>query len=251
MGLGSNIKNTLGFGSGPKGSFTSGQDLNKIEDNYNRYNINSAYGSRNFTTDASGRSVLNIEETPEQKAIRELQYGQAQDILSQRPTGPEGYAAQGRQINDALYQSAYNNLAPQFAQEDTNTRDYLSNRGIPVGTSAYSKAIANLRRDRGNQLNQLSLQATLAGAQEQDRLTRLAEAQRAARLAETGNALEGIDMGLFGNVASINAAGNIAGQEGASNAYNLSRFQNTQDRRSGAITEGIKGAASYFASKQK
>jgi len=240
MGLGSSIKGALGLASGPKGSFTSGQELNKMEDQYNRYNINSAYGSRNFTTDASGRSVLNIEETPQQKAIRELQYGQAQDILSQRPMGPEDYTAQGRQINNALYQSSYNNLRPQFQQEDTNTRDYLSNRGIPLGSNAYSKALTNLYRDRGNQLNQLSLQSTLAGSQEQDRLTRLAEAQRAARLAETGNALQGIDMNAFSNVANINAAQNIAGQEGASNAYNLARFQDTQRRRSAALAENFK-----------
>jgi hypothetical protein len=240
------------LGSGPAGNFTSGAELNKQEDLYNRYNINSAYGSRSFTTDpTTGRSVLNINETPTQKAIRELQEGQAINTLSSKAYGPEDFAAQGKQINDALFNSSYLNLKPQFQEEDTGIRDYLSNRGIPLSSNAYSKAISNLYRDRSNQLNQLSLQSVLAGAQEQDRLTRLAEAQRAARLAETGNATQGIDLGFFGNVANINAAQNIAGQEGASNAYNLSRYQDAQKRRSAATNELIKGAFSSAGGKGK
>lgn len=247
MGFGNKLSSALGLGSGPKGSFTPGADLNKIEDQYNRYNINSDLGSRSYTTDPSGRSVLNITETPTQKAIRELQGNQAIDVLSSKAYGPEDFAAQGQQINDALFKSSYANLAPQFAQEDTNNRDYLSNRGIGPGNNAYSKALTNLRSDRGNQLNQLSLQSVLAGSQEQDRLTRLSEATRAARLAETGNALEGINLDFFGNTASINAAGNIAGQEGSQNAYNLSRFQDTQKRRNDVLTGAIKGGASIAA----
>jgi len=247
MGLGSVIKGALGLASAPKGSFTSGADLNKQEDSFNRYNINTAFGSRNFTTDPSGRSVLNIQESPFQKAFRELQQNQATSTLSSKAYGPEDFASQGKQINDTLYNSSYNNLKPQFEQEDTDIRDYLSNRGISPVNNAYSKAITNLRRDRGNQLNQLSLQSTLAGSQEQDRLTRLAEAQRAARLAETGNVTQGIDTGMFGNVANINAGQNISNQEGARNAYNLSNFQDTQKRRSGALTEGIKGGAAIAA----
>jgi hypothetical protein len=96
-------------------------------------------------------------------------------------------------------------------------------------------------------LNQLGLQATLAGSQEQDRLVRLAEAQRAARLAETGSATQGIDMGFFGNVSGIDAAGIISGQEGAQNAYNLSRFQDTQGRRSATTNEAMKGIFSLFS----
>jgi hypothetical protein len=247
MGFGSSLKSALGIASGPRGSFTPGADLNKQEDLYNRYNINSALGSRSFSTDSSGRSVLNIEETPFQKAFRGLQENQAINTLSSKTYGPEDFAAQGKQINDALYNSSYNNLRPQFEQEDTRTRDYLSNRGLSPTSDAYRKALSNIYRDRGNQLNQLSLQSVLAGAQEQDRLTRLAEATRAARLAETGNVTQGIDLGFFGNVANINAAQNISNQEGAQNAYNLSNFQDTQKRRSAAVTEGLKTGGSALA----
>lgn len=247
MGLGSSLKGALGLGSAPKGSFTSGAELNAQEDKFNRFNINSPFGSRNFSTDPSGRTTLNIEETPTQRAIRQLQEGQAVSTLSSRAYGPEDFAAQGQQINDALFKSSYNNLKPQFEQEDTNTRDYLSNRGLSPTNDAYSKALKNLYTNRGNQLNQLSLQSVLAGSQEQDRLTRLAEATRAARMAETGGATQGIDLNLFGNVSGINAGQNIAGQEGASNAYNLTNFQDTQRRRSAAVTEASKSGAQIAA----
>lgn len=247
MGFGSNLKNALGLGSGPKGSFTSGQDLVKQQDNLNRYNINSAYGSRNFTTDANGRSVLNIQETPYQKALREFQQNQAMDTLQSKTYSPEDFAQQGQDISKALYESSMYNLRPQFEAEDRKTNDYLSNRGIPLGSEAYRRALSGLRRDRGGQLNQLSLQSTLAGTGEQDRLVRLAEAQRAARLAETGSATQGIDLGFFGNVNQIDAAGIIGGQEGAQNAYNLNRFQDSQARRNASLNEIIKGISNAFS----
>jgi hypothetical protein len=243
MGFGSSLKGALGLGSGPKGSFTSGAKLVKQQDNLNRYNINSAFGSRNFTTDANGRSVLNIEETPYQKQFRQLQEQQALGVLGSQAPRAEDFLQQGKDISNALYESSMYNLRPEFASQDTQLTDYLSNRGIPLGSDAYRKALSGLRRDRGGQLNQLGLQATLAGAQEQDRLVRLAEAQRAARLAESGSATQGIDMGLFSNVAGIDAAGIISGQEGAQNAYNLSRFQDTQNRRMKTFTEAAKAAA--------
>lgn len=248
MGFGDNLKNALGLGSGPKGNFSSGADLVAQQDKLNRYNINSAYGSRNFSTDASGRSTLNIEETPYQKAMRGLQEQQALGIYGSKAPSSADFAQQGKDVQNALYESSMYNLRPEFQSQDTQLNDYLSNRGIPLGSDAYRKALGDLRRDRGGQLNQLGLQATLAGTGEQDRLVRLAEAQRAARLAETGSATQGIDMGFFGNVSGIDAAGITAGQEGASNAYNLSRFQDSQNRRSGALNETIKGGFGSFSS---
>jgi len=247
MGFGTKLKGALGLSAGPKGSFTSGQELVRQQDNLNRYNINSAFGSRNFTTDAGGRSVLNIEESPYQKALRGMQEQQALDIFGSKAPSAEDFLQQGKDVSNALYESSMYNLRPEFASQDTNLTDYLSNRGIPLNSDAYRKALSSLRRDRGGQLNQLGLQATLAGAQEQDRLVRLAESQRAARLAETGSATQGIDLGLFGDVSGIDAAGIISGQEGASNAYNLSRFQDSQARRSKAVNETIKGGATAAA----
>jgi hypothetical protein len=247
MGFGNKLKSALGLGSGPKGSFTDPQQLIKQQDNLNRYNINSAYGSRNFTTDANGRSVLNIEETPYQKAFRGLQENQALGILGSRAPSADDFAQQGSDVRNALYETSMYNLRPEFETQDTRLSDNLSNRGIPLGGEAYTRALRGLRRDRGNQLNQLSLQSTLAGSAEQDRLVRLAEAQRAARLAETGSATQGIDLGFFGNVAGIDSAGIVSGQEGAKNAYNLARFQDAQGRRSSAFTEfskaGTQGAS--------
>ena len=247
MGFGSKLKNALGVGSGPKGSFTSGQDLVKQQDLLNRYNINTAFGSRSFTKDKDGRSVLNIEESPFQKALRGLQEQQALGIYNQKAPSAADFAQQGEDIRNALYETSLYNLRPEFESQDTATADYLSNRGLSPNSEAYRSALRDLRRDRGNQLNQLGLQATLAGTGEQDRLVRLAELQRAARLAETGSATQGIDLGLFGNVAGIDAAGIISGQEAAQNAYNLSRFQDAQKRRSAAVNEGMKGLFSLIS----
>lgn len=247
MGFGSKLKNALGVGSGPKGSFTSGQELVKQQDLLNRYNINTDFGSRSFTKDKDGRSVLNIEESPFQKALRGLQEQQALGIYNQKAPSASDFAQQGEDVRNALYETSLYNLRPEFQSQDTATADYLSNRGLSPNSEAYRSALRDLRRDRGNQLNQLGLQATLAGTGEQDRLVRLAELQRAARLAETGSATQGIDLGLFSNVAGIDAAGIISGQEAAQNTYNLSRFQDTQARRGAAVNEGIKGLFSLIS----
>lgn len=247
MGFGDNLKNALGLGSGPKGSFTSGQDLVRQQDKLSRFNINSDFGSRNFSKDSSGRSVLNIEETDFQKALRGMQENQALGLFGSKAPSADDFAQQGQDIQNALFESSMLNLRPEFENEDIRTNDFLSNRGIPLGGEAYKKALSSLRRDRGNQLNQLGLQAALAGRQEQDRLVRLGEAQRAARFAETGSVTQGIDMSLFGNVAGIDAAGIISGQEGSQNAYNLSRFQDSQARRSAAATEAFRAGGAGAA----
>ena len=241
MGFGTNLKGALGLAKGPKGSFTSGNELVRQQDLLNRYNISSPFGSRSFSTDAEGRSVLNIEETPFQQALRGLQEQQALGVLGSAAPSAEDFAQQGQDISNALYQSSLYNLTPQFQKEDVATADYLANRGLSPTSEAYRTALRDLRRSRGEQLNQLGLQSTLAGTAEQDRLVRLAEAQRAARLAETGSATQGLDLGLLGDVAGIDAAGIISGQEAASNFYNLSRFQDAQQRRSQTLNEVIKG----------
>lgn len=226
----------------PKISYSSGSELNKADDLFNRYNINSPYGSRSYGTDESGRSVLNINETPMQQAIRKMQYDQAYNTLNSKAYGPEDFAAQGQNINNAMYQSGLNNLTPQFQKEDTDLKNYLSNRGIPINSAAYSQALTDLRKNRGNQLNQLSLQSVLAGSGEQDRLTRLSEALRAARFAETGSALNGIDMSMFGNTANIDASGNITKGEQLGNAAKLQNHNATMNMVKSLLQAGSMAA---------
>lgn len=242
MALGG-LKNFFGLGAGPKSNFTSGQELNRIEDLYNRYNINSPFGSRTFTKDAEGRAVLNINETPEQKRIRELQQSIGMNTLGSQAPTLEDFASRGRATQDAIYQSALMQLRPELDRQNSRLQQDLANRGIGLGNVAYTRANQDLARNTGEQLNQLSLQALLASYQQQAQDLQLAEQQRAYRLAEAGGALAGINTSLFGNVANINAANNITQQEGAQNAYNISRFQDMQARRNATINESMKGGA--------
>lgn len=241
------LSKLLGFGGGPKGNFTDPRELVRQQDLLNRYNISSPFGSRSYTKDAEGRTVLNIQETPYQQALRQLQEKQAMDVLGSKAPSAADFQQQGDDVRRALYETSMYTLRPQFEREDTQIADYLSNRGIPLGSTAYQRALSGLRRDRGQQLNQLGLQSTLAASQEQDRLVRLAELQRQARLAETGSATQGIDMSIFGNTAAIDAAGIIGSQEAAMNQFNQNRFNSQQQRRSQALTEGLKGGALIFA----
>ena len=248
MSLGNSIKSALGLASGPKGNFTSGEELVGQQERLNRYNINSAVGSRSFSTDSSGRSVLNINETPAQKQIRELQEGLAVDTLSSRAYGAADFENLSNQARDATYNSAYNLISPDIEKERTALETSLINRGLNPGTDAYKNAYEQFDRRKSSQINQLSLQSVLAGNQERDNLIRNAELTRAARLAEAGGTTQGIDLGIFGDVAQIDAAGIISGQENASNAYALSRFQDTQKRRADFTTGIIKGAAQLGSS---
>ena len=63
----------------------------------------------------------------------------------------------------ATYQSYINMLSPQFANQTSDLATSLANKGIPVGSEAYSRAMTDLQNNQNNALNQAAYQSVLSG----------------------------------------------------------------------------------------
>ena len=61
------------------------------------------------------------------------------------------------------YQSYLDRLTPQFANQTSDLATSLANKGIAVGSQAYSRAMTDLQNSQNDALNQAAYQSTLAG----------------------------------------------------------------------------------------
>lgn len=74
-----------------------------------------------------------------------------------------GSDAARQRAEQASYQSYADRLAPQFANQTADLTASLANKGIPVGSAAYSRAMTDLQNTQNNALNQAAYQSVLAG----------------------------------------------------------------------------------------
>ncbi len=230
------VKNFLGLGKGPRP--TDANSLISEQDKLSRYNINSPFGSRTFTTGPGGRTVLNIQETDSQRGIRRSQEGLAQSLYASRAPSIADFEGISNRVTDQIYDRGMERLDP-LQQRNMRRREIeLANRGLGMNSQAYRTAMTDLSQAQQDERRNLLSQAILSGMSEAKDLVRIGETQRAARFGETGAVTGGINAQLFGNVAGINSAGIRQGVD----ALNAQREQDAQRRRtqflSGAIGAG-------------
>ena len=236
MGLFDSVGNMFGIGSGGRRPTSAGK-LIREEDKINRYNINSPFGSRTFTTGPDGRTVLNINETDSQRGIRESQEKLAQSLYGSRAPSIADFEGIAQGVTDQIYNRGMERLDP-LQQRNMRRREIdLANRGLGMNSDAYRTSMTDLNQAQQDERRNLLSQAILSGISEAKDLTRLGEAQRAARFGETGAVTGGINAQLFGNVAGINTSGIRQGVD----ALNQQRYQDTQNRRA-QFFGGLAGA---------
>ena len=68
-----------------------------------------------------------------------------------------------QRAEQAAYQSYTNRLAPQFANQTADLSASLANKGLSVGSEAYSRAMTDLQNTQNDALNQAAYQSVLAG----------------------------------------------------------------------------------------
>lgn len=236
----SNFFGLGGGGGGPRP--TSAGRLIREEDKLNRYNINSPFGSRTFTTGPDGRSVLNIQETDSQRGIRESQEGLAQSLYGSRAPSIADFEGISNRVTDQIYNRGMERLDP-LQQRNMRRREIdLANRGLGMNSDAYRTSMTDLNQAQQDERRNLLSKAILSGISEAKDLTRLGEAQRAARFGETGAVTGGINAQLFGNVAGINSAGIRQGVD----ALNQQQYQADQARQT-QLLSGLVGAGAMMA----
>lgn len=70
-----------------------------------------------------------------------------------------------QQAQDATYNAYIDRLTPQFERQTSDLATSLQNKGIPVGSEAYSRAMGDLQDNQNEALNQAGYQSVLAGQQ--------------------------------------------------------------------------------------
>lgn len=228
-------KNFLGLGKGPKP--TSADSLIGEQDRFSRYNINSPFGSRTFTTGPGGRTVLNIKETDSQRGIRESQEGLAQSLYRSRAPSIDDFEGIAQGVTNQIYGRGMERLDP-LQQRNMRRREIeLANRGLGINSEAYRTSLRDLTQAQQDARQNLLSQAILSGINQAKDLTRLGEDQRSRRFAEAGTSTGGLNAQLFGNVSGINTSGIRQGVD----ALNLQRYQDAQKRRT-QFMGGLAGA---------
>lgn len=70
-----------------------------------------------------------------------------------------------QQAQDATYNSYMDLLQPQFERQTNDYATMLQNKGLPVGSEAYERAMSDLQDRQNAAMNQAAYQSVLAGQQ--------------------------------------------------------------------------------------
>lgn len=68
-----------------------------------------------------------------------------------------------QRVEQAAYQSYLDKLTPQFSNQSADLASSLANKGIPVSSAAYSRAMTDLQNSQNSALNQAAYQSVLSG----------------------------------------------------------------------------------------
>lgn len=160
----------------------------------------------------------------------------------------DGSDAARQRAEDATYNAYVDKLNPQFEQRRADLATALQNKGIPVGSEAYERAMNDLEKEQNDALNQAAYASVLNGQN--------------AFSQSLGNE---VTAGQFSNAAQqafINQlltalSGSASGYENQQNIYAVgtgkSDLKYAQDKANansgwaGALAGALQGAASGFA----
>lgn len=157
--------------------------------------------------------------------------------LAQLPTDFEGTR---KSVTDSVYQRQLGLLEPDFIQQRQDLEQNLEDRGLPVGSEAYTSAIDRLERQQGEKKQRLAHQANVTGGQEASRLFSMASSARGQEFSERAT-----------NVAQANQARNqqIADQMRANELQNQQR-QAMLNERMGLRGQGFNELAALLGGPQ-
>jgi|GEM_PF-1273929 len=149
---------------------------------------------------------------------------------------------------DATYNAYVDKLTPQFEQRREDLATALQNKGLPVGSEAYERAMNDLEKEQNDALNQAAYASVLNGQN-----------------AFTQSLGDAVTAGQFGNAAQQSyitqlltaLSGSPSGYENQQNIYAVgtgkSDLKYAQDKANansgwaGALAGALQGAASGFA----
>lgn len=136
-----------GGGSAPKYDIEKAKETALWQQGQARYNVNNGFAGIKWDPTTNTQQITY---TPQMQSVFNNLFG-------------------GSNADKKAEQAAYNSWAdknePLFDRQASKLQDQLANQGIPVGSEAYSRAMADLSRDQNDARAQAQNQAYLTGQQ--------------------------------------------------------------------------------------
>lgn len=136
------------------------------QEQYNRPNQYSPFGSSTWSKDANGNWMQNTQ------ASQQMQPGlfNLQNQWNKGTSTPLDSGADARQhAEDALYQRETSRLDPQWQQQQDSMKTELLNQGFTPGTQAYDNAYGNFSRAKNDAYSTARNDSITMGGQEATR----------------------------------------------------------------------------------
>ena len=112
-----------------------------------------------------------------------------------RLPGTDDFAAQSKEVNDAVYNQATSRLDPQFQKQQSDMAASLAAKGVTEGSQAYKNAMDQFARQKTDAYNQATYSGIQAGADRQGQLFGMGLQARQQGVGEVNN------QGQFANQA--------------------------------------------------
>lgn len=145
MGL---ISNLFGGGSVPSYDVGAAKDMFQWQQGQARYGVNNGLGS--LTWDPAS-NTQQISYTPAM-----------QNIINSMLGGD----ASAKRAEESVFSAFQDRYAPMFERQTSQLSDSLKNKGIPIGSEAYTRAMEANAQNQNDATLQAANQATLTGQQQ-------------------------------------------------------------------------------------
>ncbi len=168
------------------------------------------------------QGIQNSFAAPTTGMVSDVQAGQIQNRLNtagvQKIAGPNAFASQSQQAQNAAYQAQTGLLAPHEQQAQSQLQSQLAAQGIEQGTPAYNQAVNNLQQSQDLIRQQAAASAVGQGNQQQQALFGENVAGSQAQFEQA------LQSGQFGNEAQSLAFGQGTTNAQLANSVNQQQY---------------------------
>lgn len=121
-------------------------------------------GAQNLINYLQGINTSNVDNTLSNMTTAANSMSQnLANTLGNYTFNVDGSDAARQRAENATYQAYVDKLTPQFQNQTSDLATSLQNKGLPVGSEAYSRAMSDLQSSQNDALNQAVYQSVLNG----------------------------------------------------------------------------------------
>lgn len=121
-------------------------------------------GAQNLINYLQGINTSNVDNTLSNMTTAANSMSQnLANTLGNYTFNVDGSDVARQRAENATYQAYVDKLTPQFQNQTSDLATSLQNKGLPVGSEAYSRAMSDLQSSQNDALNQAAYQSVLNG----------------------------------------------------------------------------------------